>query len=121
MVVMECVDGPTAYAMRLASPGPLPEGVRRAIRRAVKLLHDAGMVHGDIRPENVMVANPTGAEADGDGDLEKRVRIVDFDWAGEEGVVRHPHDLSQGQWVEGVEDYALIKATHDDAMADRLR
>ena len=121
MVVMECVDGPTAYAMRLASPGPLPEGVRRAIRRAVKLLHDAGMVHGDIRLENVIVANPTGAEADSDDNVEKRVRIVDFDWAGDEGTVRYPLYLSKViNWPAGVADYAFILADDDDEMVRML-
>ena len=87
----------------------------------MKLLHDAGMVHGDIRLENVMVANPTGPEADSDDNVEKRVRIVDFDWAGDEGTVRYPLHLSRAiNWPAGVTDYAFILADDDDEMVRML-
>ncbi|TFK87573.1 hypothetical protein K466DRAFT_490601, partial [Polyporus arcularius HHB13444] len=96
----------------------LPDGVRVAVKRAVKLLHDHNLVHGDVRLGNVVVAKPTGAEND---DVGKRVRIVDFDWAGEEGIARYPLYLSKTIfWPAGVADYALIRAEHDDEMVRRL-
>ncbi|TFK77664.1 hypothetical protein K466DRAFT_508246, partial [Polyporus arcularius HHB13444] len=77
------------------------------------------MVHGDIRLGNVVIAKPTGA--DDDDDVGKRVRIVDFDWAGEEGTVRYPLHLSKDvRWPAGVADHALIRAQHDDEMVRRL-
>ncbi|KAJ8482566.1 hypothetical protein ONZ51_g5275 [Trametes cubensis] len=121
MVVMEYIEGETGHAMLSASgKRALPESVRRAIRRAVKLLHDNGMVHGDVRLVNVLIAKPTGAGEDSD-DMEKRVRIVDFDWAGIQGEVRYPLFLSKAiRWPAGVDDYALIQFEHDDEMVDRL-
>ncbi|RDX49331.1 hypothetical protein OH76DRAFT_1483274 [Lentinus brumalis] len=119
MVVMEYIEGVTAFAMLKADERhALPDGVRVAVKRAVKLLHDHNLVHGDVRLGNVVVAKPTGAE---DDDVGKRVRIVDFDWAGEEGIARYPLYLSKTiSWPEGVADYALIRAEHDDEMVRRL-
>ncbi|RDX41429.1 hypothetical protein OH76DRAFT_1449674 [Lentinus brumalis] len=119
MIVMEYIRGVTAHAMLSASKEPvLPDGVRGAIKRAVELLHENNMVHGDIRLGNVVIADPTGAD---DDDVEKRVKIVDFDWAGVEGVVRYPLYLSKAiPWPAGVADHALIRAEHDDEMVSRL-
>ncbi|RPD56942.1 hypothetical protein L226DRAFT_615287 [Lentinus tigrinus ALCF2SS1-7] len=119
MVVMEYIEGETAHAMLSASKErAVPDDVRDAIKRAVKLLHENKMVHGDIRLGNVIIAKPTGAEGEDTG---KRVRIVDFDWAGTEGEVRYPLFLSKViRWPAGVDDDALIRPEHDDEMLTRL-
>ncbi|KAI0703658.1 hypothetical protein C8T65DRAFT_709207 [Cerioporus squamosus] len=113
------IEGETAHAMLSASKKcALPESVCSAIRCAVKLLHDNKMVHGDVRLGNLMIMKPTGAE---DDDVEKRVRIVDFDWAGIQGKVRYPLYLSKViLWPAGVVDHALIQFEHDDEMVNRL-
>ncbi|RPD60711.1 hypothetical protein L227DRAFT_585871 [Lentinus tigrinus ALCF2SS1-6] len=119
MVVMEYVEGMNAHMM-LDSIGQraLPAGALAAVKRAVKLLHDQGMVHGDIRLGNVIIANPTAGDEE---DMDKRVRIVDFDWAGEAGSVRYPLYLSKViNWPVGVADYAYITAEHDNEMARRM-
>ncbi|TBU36363.1 hypothetical protein BD309DRAFT_878497 [Dichomitus squalens] len=115
MVVMDYVKGRTA-----ADLDEVPDGVRDAVRSALVILHERGMVHGDIRLPNIIIEDDRNGDED-EEDMGKRTRIVDFDWAGKEGEVRYPHDLSERQWVEGVEDYVLIRACHDDAMVDRLR
>ncbi|OJT12906.1 hypothetical protein TRAPUB_10537 [Trametes pubescens] len=59
---------------------------------------------------------------DGEGeDLERRTKLIDFDWAGRAGVVRYPLHLSEGiRWAPGVVDYALITQEHDLYMLDQL-
>ena len=113
---MDYVAGRTA-----AELGEVPESVRDAVRRALEILHGQGLVHGDIRLPNVIIEDCDDEGTEDEESIGAHTRIVDFDWAGHEGVVRYPHDLSQGQWVEGVEDYALIRASHDNAMVEKLR
>lgn len=84
MVVMEYLPGETA---RDAYPSrPLPSHVTKEVRRALELLHAEGMVHGDIHEENIMLETaPDGGE--------RRVKLLDFDWAGKEGKARYPFDI----------------------------
>jgi len=80
---------------RREAPGPkLRE--RRHIEelwKAVKTLHDAGYVHGDIRWPNVLIT--------GDG-----LKLIDFDWCGEVGTAEYPADIfidpDNAQWHRGV-------------------
>ncbi|KAI0720808.1 hypothetical protein C8T65DRAFT_632871 [Cerioporus squamosus] len=117
MVVMEYVEGLTAYAALYSKKkDALPEGVHGVVERAVKLLHDAGMVHGDIRLGNILIA-----DAGDKDDVGTRVKILDFDWAGEAGTARYPLHLSEVvNWPVGVADYALITKAHDVEMVRRL-
>ncbi|EPT02361.1 hypothetical protein FOMPIDRAFT_53836 [Fomitopsis schrenkii] len=113
MVVMEYVAG-VALA-KMCKDGDVPPGpVYDAVRDALALLHGAGMVHGDVRFPNILVAN-------GNGDLRSRTRILDFDWAGAQGEVRYPLGLFAGNgWADGVADCALIEAAHDVHMLAAL-
>ncbi|EKM50342.1 uncharacterized protein PHACADRAFT_264967 [Phanerochaete carnosa HHB-10118-sp] len=113
MVVMELVEGKTAsdkYGNRDYA-AKVPEVVRDAVRSAVtEHLHGRGLVHGDIRRPNILLAGE-----------EENVMILDFDWAGREGEVRYPLDLSEGIiWAEGVSDLAPILKTHDEEMISNL-
>ncbi|EGO27958.1 hypothetical protein SERLADRAFT_414163 [Serpula lacrymans var. lacrymans S7.9] len=108
-VVTEYVEGQTAASKY--SGRSIPETVREFVRRAATCLADNLMVHGDLRRPNIFVVK----------NEEEKVMIIDFDWAGKDGVVRYPLHLSRGvQWAEGVEDYGLIKIEHDAAMVNRL-
>ncbi|KAG7440622.1 uncharacterized protein BT62DRAFT_937879 [Guyanagaster necrorhizus] len=100
MVVMEFLHGQTT--------------VREAVRGAVRILHDQSLVHGDIHMPNIVII-------DGAGDEGARMRIIDFDWAGEQGKVRYPLHLSNyTRNTLGVKDYDIITFQHDMTMVDAL-
>ncbi len=67
-VALEFLDGDTLRNRLRAGPPGFAEAVRLAhdIARAVEAAHAAGIVHGDLKPENVMLPS--------DG----RLRVVDF-------------------------------------------
>jgi eukaryotic-like serine/threonine-protein kinase len=96
-MVMELVDGEPL----LDNAGPM--SVRRAIdvlaqvADALEHLHKRGIVHGDVKAENIMLA----AEADGAHGTRRRriVRLLDFGLAhaldmGEEGLSGSPHYIA---------------------------
>jgi serine/threonine protein kinase len=106
MVVMEYVDGDT---FAVAKPKDSVETVRPAVERALKLLHSHGLVFGDLRPPNVMITK--GGE----------VKLIDFNWAGEEGQAKYPPLISpEIAWPEGVEALAVMRKEHDLDMLRKL-
>ncbi|KAH9945950.1 uncharacterized protein BXZ73DRAFT_95469 [Epithele typhae] len=109
MVVMEYVEGIPAFE---------PEQQRAAapeVGRALRVLHDNGMVHGDLRPTNILLLLGWWQGVEG------RVIIIDFDWAGREGEVRYPCQLSKHVFpVDGIDDYAPIVHAHDKGMLSLL-
>ena len=117
MVVMEHIKGKSAG--EVFGDKKLPADAGAAVRRAIELLHShtPPLVHGDMRMPNIVIADGI---VDGDTSFEGRVKIVDFDWAGVQGEVRYPLNLSQIRWAEGVRDYALITADHDKEMVEKL-
>ncbi|PCH34830.1 hypothetical protein WOLCODRAFT_139601 [Wolfiporia cocos MD-104 SS10] len=104
MIVMEYVQGRSATRTDCINH-------HERLSKAVKLLHDKGMVHGDLRRPNIIVTdNPDGP-----------LKMIDFDWAGMQGEVRYPLRLSKEiYWEPSVRDYALIEYKHDDFMLRRL-
>jgi serine/threonine protein kinase len=106
MVVMEYLDGVT-YASALKTK-TLTTEVKSELRRALRLLHDNGLVFGDLRPPNVMITKKT-------------VKLIDFDWAGVAEQVRYPHLLSPAvAWPKDVKALDPIKMNHDLEMLDKL-
>jgi hypothetical protein len=88
---------------------PVPHGITEKIVS----LHQAGFVHGDIRDTNVMVRK----------DGEMGFMVVDFDWAGEIGVVRYPMNVNraENQWrPDGASDGNVITAHHDIQMLEEM-
>jgi tRNA A-37 threonylcarbamoyl transferase component Bud32 len=73
-LVMEYVDGPT-LADRLRADGPLPRGeaidLLRQVAEALAEAHDRGVIHRDVRPGNVLLA-----------DHDRRAVLTDFGIAG---------------------------------------
>ena len=73
-LVLEFVDGPSLDALvRQRGPLPVADGCEFVRQTAVGLshAHEMGMVHGDIKPANLLVARPTPAAP-------LTVKIADF-------------------------------------------
>ncbi|KAG9224424.1 hypothetical protein CCMSSC00406_0009466 [Pleurotus cornucopiae] len=90
------------------------DGIKHAIERILSILKEATVVHGDLRANNIMVKldgqQPALLGSDG-----VAVKVVDFDWAGDAGVVRYP--ASRNQDIPDIEwpglPGGLIQAQHD--------
>ena len=89
-----------------------------AVQEALGLLHAAGYVRGDVRETNIMVKRD-GVDSNGLRDA----ILVDFDWAGQENIVRYPSNITLNHpdlWrPESVERGGLISSVHDDKMLER--
>lgn len=107
MVMMEYVDGEPC--IEKYGGGRVPQDVVDQVRKALALLHEKNMVHGDIRERNILV------------DKNKQVKIVDFDWAGTIGEVEYPLDLNVAfPWAKGVRPGGAIEVAHDNEMCEKL-
>jgi len=74
----------------------------QSLKAAVRALHAAGFVHGDLRGCNILVA----ASA---------VSLIDFEWAGLMGTAKYPYFMNHVdiQWPEGAGDGRLVTESHD--------
>ncbi|KAG1724832.1 hypothetical protein EDD22DRAFT_789834 [Suillus occidentalis] len=86
----------------------VPRSVFDAIGEQLKTLHANGLVHGDIRDTNILLK----------ADDRTKYMIIDFDWAGEDKVVRYPAFVNHRdvQRPPGARDGFPVEAAHDDAM-----
>jgi len=86
---------------------PLSDAVLGQLEVALETLHSQNLVHGDLRRPNILT------------DEEGRVRLIDFEWSGEAGVVRYPALLNpEIPWPEGVKPGRSIQPQHDrDSLA----
>ena len=110
MVVMDYIEGPTLATAREVIDDKAEGVARSEVRRALDLLHSAGLVFGDVRPPNIKVNITTG-----------EVKLIDFDWAGVEGKVKYPYLISMDiPWPEGVKALATIECVHDNEMFKTL-
>ncbi|CAG8532788.1 7145_t:CDS:2 [Ambispora gerdemannii] len=82
-------------------------GVKDNVITVMNSFHELGYVHGDLRGENIMIAN--------DG----RVKIVDFDWAGSAGQIEYPHFMNpQIRWHSNAQPAKPIQTEHDKYLLD---
>ena len=102
MVVMDFISD-TSDSLTLTDQG------RKDVSRALELLHEAGLVFGDLRPPNIL-------------NLQKgHAMIVDFDWSGLEGQVFYPMGLNTKlQWPPGCGTAMPIQKAHDLFMYEKL-
>lgn len=88
---MEFIDGPTLETM-IREGGPLPPGEALAVcsqaAAALGLAHEAGIVHQDVKPSNIMVVRKP------DGSLS--VRVIDFGLAAAAGGEAERGDHFEG-------------------------
>ena len=119
MVVMDYVAGKSAASAQDVTMA-LPTSVLDDIRRAKDILHDAGLVHGDLRRPNILIWKD-GNRRKASGELRESAMLVDFDWAGRAGNVNYPHNLNDKiGWPKDVTGGGPILKEHDDFMFDQL-
>jgi hypothetical protein len=109
VVIMDLVKEPAGITEMLGDQ-EFTTKVAKNMEKAVRLLHAAGMVHGDLRRPNILVQESGN------------VQIIDFDWCGKEGEVRYPAtiNLAQIHWADGVTREGMIKKEHDREMLKDL-
>eukprot|EP00981_Chlorochromonas_danica_P015552 scaffold13179_cov288-Ochromonas_danica.AAC.1 len=83
--------------------------MKERLREVVCNLHEQGLVHGDLRANNIRVA----------GD---RVCLLDFDWSGRAGEQRYPNFMNHTEivWPDGASDGELLQPAHDDEWLMKL-
>ena len=85
------------------------QSMRTKLRQAIALLHKHGMVHGDLRWQNVLVYRA------------EHLRVIDFDWAGPEGIACYPDDLTpDASWPASAGPGKLITKEYDLYWVERL-
>ncbi|KAJ7084023.1 hypothetical protein B0H15DRAFT_404271 [Mycena belliarum] len=104
MIVMEYIHGITAAQLQ----DNLPDDFAAQLSEIITVLHTGGYVFGDLRLPNVMVAK-------------KRVKLIDFDWAGKVGLAKYPIHLARNiVWPKGATALGQIEKAHDLDMLHRL-
>lgn len=107
MVVMERVNGKPMCKFKRNS---LPPTVFEDVKKALKILHGAGLVFGDLRDTNVMVLAK---------DSEGRIgaKLIDFDWVGVAGSAAYPNQVNAvfigREFSPDVRGLGLISLAHD--------
>ncbi|KAF6750431.1 hypothetical protein DFP72DRAFT_1072434 [Ephemerocybe angulata] len=117
MVVMDYIPEATSVRQLRDAGDPLqalPAVILQEVKRAVTLLHYAGIVFADLRDGNILYSKDqqTG---------EERVVLVDFDWADVAGKSRYSATLNtDGEWAPGVSPYEVMQKEHDLWQIKRL-
>ncbi|KAH9027873.1 hypothetical protein EDB85DRAFT_2148231 [Lactarius pseudohatsudake] len=113
MVIMKFIAGQNAHYHRFQDR-ELPPDILDDVKSAVRVLHDAGIVFGDLRRPNIVI------DTTGDRD---RALLVDFEWAGHDGKARYPallNNTGQITWATGVKRHGIMRKEHDIEMIEYL-
>ncbi|KAH8977312.1 hypothetical protein EDB92DRAFT_1918082 [Lactarius akahatsu] len=112
MVIMELIAGQDAY-YRFTNVD-LPSSILDDLKSALAVLHDSGLVFGDLRRPNIVI------DTKGDRD---RALLIDFEWVGRDGQARYPALLNNSgeiKWPTGVAPHGIMQKEHDIEMIDKL-
>ncbi|KAH9162832.1 hypothetical protein EDB89DRAFT_2234529 [Lactarius sanguifluus] len=112
MVIMELIAGQDAY-YRFTNVD-LPSSILDDVKSALAVLHDSGLVFGDLRRPNIVI------DTKGDRD---RALLIDFEWVGRDGQARYPALLNNSgeiKWPTGVAPHGIMQKEHDIEMIDKL-
>ena len=76
----------------------------------MNVLNVKNFVHGDLRQGNVLWNRQ-----------QDKVMIIDFDWAGTNGIVYYPTDMNpEIGWPEGATTNELVMLEHDNFWIKKL-
>ena len=117
MVVMDDVSDYYISLFNFIQDNPIllskdNEGTRelflQKVRNSLIQLHQAGLVHGDVRNTNIMVLKAIGLD-------DHSFLLVDYDSGGEIRQVRYPLDLNSStvKRPEGATGGAVVEVEHD--------
>ena len=106
-IIMELLPGTSLHDTDLDNEKIMK--VIGCLENIKKTLQDSPYVHGDLRPNNLIFTSDFNV-----------VKVVDFDWAGEESKVSYPHHLNTIDiaWASGVVPGGSITKDHDCWMLD---
>jgi CheY-like chemotaxis protein len=78
LVVMEWIDGRSADTLVAEGPAAPPSvaSIITATAKALAALHEAGWVHGDVKPSNILIERRTGRVVLADMGLAQRLETV---------------------------------------------
>lgn len=92
--------------------------IRNELDRVLNLLEQASMVHGDLRPNNVIIEiNQNKLPTTRENGVGINLKVVDFDWAGKAGEVCYPLLRNPDVHWEGENGKAIL-AGHDRSLVD---
>jgi RIO-like serine/threonine protein kinase len=124
MVIMDLINGPDEH--QAFKHGDLPPTVLEDINNALKKLHEAGLVFGDMRRPNIMLVKSRSAydeDEDAHGEDEWHGQLIDFNWSGPIGKARYPPTLNNDgrtTWAFGIEPAGLIEKRHDGDVLEKI-
>ena len=95
-VVMEKLNGDSILTTAVSECD-----IKHSLRAAVDLMHRKNYVHGDLRPQNLLI-------------VDRSVHILDFDWADTENTATYPPELNENSaWHHEVRPGGKIQKAHD--------
>ncbi len=116
IVIMEYLQGYrdlVSYAQ--ARPGLRYEEIASRLKTIADKLHENGFVHGDLRPQNILI------NIKNDASSKDLVALIDFDWAGKDGQVRYPAGLNhEVLWPKGAVSRGPIRQDHDKDFVQQI-
>jgi serine/threonine protein kinase len=109
-VVMDMLSG--YQTLQDYQGSELKPSVVEAIHESLRLFHQAGYVHCDIRNTNIMVSESGN-----------HLMIVDLDWGGNAGVARYPGCVNFEEIERPLDarDGRLITKEHDHFMINTIQ